>query len=210
MKIGVFDSGYGGRVVAKRLQLRLPEHEFLVVDDTAHMPYGNRQRDEIRILTDRAIQPLLTSCPLIVVACNTATAHAIDWLRHKYPETIFVGYEPMLKPARELTKSRHITMCATAATVASERYVRLANKYASDMMIDTPNTSDWAKNIENGRPDAIDLSKIEHSIASGSDVIVLACTHYLALENDIRIRWPQAHVIEPTPAVAERIMQLIA
>ena len=210
MKIGVFDTGYGGEIVAERLKSHLPEHEYIVVNDRANLPYGNLSGNEIRLLTNHAIYPLLQNCPIIVVACNTATAHAIEWLRHAYPDTVFVGFEPMIKPARKLTVTNHITICATKATLSSERYLQLVEQYATDLKIDTPNTDNWAQMIENHQTDQIVLSEIDQSIQRGSDVVILACTHYLALENALRIKWPHISVIEPTKAVVDRNKQLTA
>ena len=100
MRIGIFDTGHGGVLVAQRLRKLLPQHDYLVADDKEWMPYGNRSPMAIAHLTDKAIQPLLANkCDVIVLACNTATAAAIDYLRQRYPDQQFVGYEPMVKPA---------------------------------------------------------------------------------------------------------------
>ena len=84
MKIGIFDTGTGGELVAKRLKKLLPQHSYITAIDREHAPYGNRSLEEIIMLTDAAIQPLL-SCDIIVLACNTATAISIQPLRQHYP-----------------------------------------------------------------------------------------------------------------------------
>lgn len=104
MLIGVFDSGLGGHFVAARLRNLMPDHEFTVVDDHDHVPYGDRVEREIVRLTETALQPLLKKTKVIVIACNTATAVAIDYLRDKYPGHQFVGFEPMIKPLSTMTK----------------------------------------------------------------------------------------------------------
>ena len=140
MEIGIFDTGTGGELVAKRLKKLLPQHSYITAIDREHAPYGNRSPEEIIMLTDAAIQPLL-SCDIIVLACNTATAISIQPLQQHYPSVHFVGFEPMVKPAAALTKSRHITLLATNATKQSQRLRALIDQYASDVHIDTPDTS---------------------------------------------------------------------
>lgn len=209
MKIGIFDSGKGGRYVGERLRNLLPEHIFIIVDDHENVPYGNKSPEEIQHLTNLALQPLLTECPIIVIACNTATAHAISWLRNTYPETIFVGYEPMIKPAAQISRTNHVTILATPATRQSERYQQLKDFYGPSLIIDEPDTTDWATKIEADHVDEIALNSIEASLISGSDTVALACTHYLALQDTIAARFPGINVIEPTPAVARRITTLL-
>lgn len=208
MNIGIFDSGRGGELVAERLQHLLPEHNYRTVDDRANLPYGNRTIDQVRQLTDRAIQPLLGS-DAIVIACNTATTAAIDWLRLAYPGQVFIGFEPMIKPAASVSRSGRATILATAATRQSDRYRHLKQDYASRLIIDEPDTTDWASLIETDRAADIDLSAVGRSVADGSDVIALACTHYLALQDRLSQLSPSVQIIEPTPAVAERISQLL-
>ena len=204
MKIGIFDTGTGGKLVAKRLKKLLPQHSYITAIDREHAPYGNRSPEEIIMLTDAAIQPLL-SCDIIVLACNTATAISIRLLRQRYPNVHFVGFEPMVKPAAALTKSCHITLLATNATKQSQRLHALINQYASDVRIDTPDTSTWAYMIDQGLTSDIMLNEVATSVAHGSDIIILGCTHYLALEERLRHQFPHCLIIEPTANIAKRI-----
>ncbi len=204
MEIGIFDTGTGGELVAKRLKKLLPQHSYITAIDREHAPYGNRSPEEIIMLTDAAIQPLL-SCDIIVLACNTATAISIQPLRQHYPSVHFVGFEPMVKPAAALTKSRHITLLATNATKQSQRLRALINQYASDVHIDTPDTSSWAYMIDQGLTNDIVLNEVATSVAHGSDIIILGCTHYLALEERMRHQFPHCLIIEPTANIAKRI-----
>ena len=210
MRIGVFDSGKGGSFIATRLQALLPEHDFIVRDDATHVPYGTRAQAEILELTDRAIQPLIATCPIIVIACNTITTSAIHTLRYRYPNTMFVGLQPMIKPAAQLTHSHHILVLATPATLASARYHSLKNSYASDLVIDEPTTGHWPRLIEDGSLDSIDLSHAITSHHNGADIIVLACTHYLALIPRLHAAFPDMIILEPSDAIARRLRQLLA
>ncbi|QJU07314.1 hypothetical protein FBF29_01180 [Candidatus Saccharibacteria bacterium oral taxon 488] len=204
MKIGIFDTGTGGKLVAKRLKKLLPQHSYITAIDREHAPYGNRSPEEIITLTDAAIQPLL-SCDIIVIACNTATTNAIGSLRQRYPDVCFIGFEPMIKSAVILTKSHHITMLATNATKHSQRLRALISEYAAGIHIDTPDTRTWARMIDQGLTDDIALGEVATSVAHGSDIIILGCTHYLALEKRLSHQFPHCLIIEPTVNIAKRI-----
>ncbi len=209
MKIGVFDSGKGGAFVAERLRALLPEHTYVEADDAAHVPYGSRTRAEIVALTDQALQQLVRSCPIIVLACNTASAAAIEFLRAKYPGTRFVGLEPMIKPAALHSLAQHITVLATPYTLSSDRYHSLLQRFAADVTVDAPDVHSWASLIEHSQADAIDYEGVTRSIAAGSDVIVLACTHYICLDDTLRQRFPGVTVLEPSHAIAAQITRLV-
>jgi len=209
MKIGVFDSGRGGEFIAEGLRKLLPEHEFIVVNDREHVPYGSREDSEIITLTTKAIQPLLEArCPIIVIACNTATMAAITSLRAQFPETKFVGIEPMLKPAAAISTTHHATVLATPLTLKSDRYQHLLREYASELIIDQPNATGWAAAVENGEADTISFDEVAESVASGSDTLILACTHYITLKNRLQARFPDVNILEPTEAIARQVMRL--
>lgn len=208
MSIGIFDSGHGGTLVAEKLKILLPQYDYLVVSDPEHAPYGERSYAEIIRLTDTAIQPLLSVCSLIVLACNTATVAAIGYLRKKYPETQFVGFEPMIKPAAKMTKAHHFTLLATHATAHAPRTEALIKQFAPEMIIDIPDTIGWAKAIDKKEADRIDLSEVTKSIQDGSDGIIIGCTHYIALQQ--RLEELGVKILEPTDAIARRIITLTA
>lgn len=210
MTIGIFDTGLGGEIVARRLQAHFPSAQFTIVNDRDHLPYGNRSGDEIYELTKRAISGLIGQCDILVIACNTATAAAIERLRAEFPTQQFVGYEPMIKPAAAESKTHHVVILATVATVASQRYQNLISQFARNTTVRTPDTTNWAALIESGSENNIDLSEVSQEITDGADVIVLACTHYLAIEQTLRDMFPTVTVIEPTEAVARRIATLVS
>ncbi len=213
MKIGVFDSGIGGQSVANALRKDFPSADILSIDDRAHMPYGVRSVADITSLTDAAIQPLLQAhCDGIVLACNTATAAAIEALREKYPLTPFIGLEPMLKPASVMTKSGVIAVCATPATLGSDRYATLKKDFASGLKVIEPDCSEWAYLIENGELETKKITKIINDVcAEGADVIVLACTHYHWIKEEILTSANgRAAVIDPTDAISKRVREVLA
>jgi glutamate racemase len=208
MKIGIFDSGIGGEAVAKQLSSLIPDAEILSVNDRAHVPYGSRPAEEIISLTTAAIQPLLEAqCDAIVIACNTATTVAIRHLRETYPEVKFVGIEPMIKPAAALTKTNHIAVFATPATLSSARYNELKETWARGVTIDEPDCTSWASLIEAGNQAEVPLEEtIEAALEKGADVIVLACTHYHWLkERAEKVVGSRAAILEPSDAISRRI-----
>lgn len=212
MKLGIFDSGIGGEAVARSLRQAFPTAELLLVNDKAHLPYGNRTPEDIIQLTDTAIQPLLNAkCDVIVLACNSATAAAIETLRDRYQAQPFIGLEPMIKPACAQTTSGVIAVCATPATLGSDRYVRLKERYAGDIQVLEPDCSSWARMIEDNELNESHIEQtIETACVSGADVIVLACTHYHWIREVIeKTAASRATVIDPSDAIVRQVTALL-
>lgn len=212
MRIGIFDSGVGGRAVAEKLTELLPDAEIISVDDHNHVPYGTRTNDDIINLTDRAIQPLFKAkCDAIVIACNTATTVAISTLRDRYPATQFIGIEPMVKPAVALSTSHTVAVLATPSTLASERYNELKRTWAGTTRIIEPDCSTWAELIESNKSSRIDIERVVSTLLEDDvDVIVLACTHYhIIKERVVDAAHDGVTVLEPTDAIANRIKSLL-
>lgn len=213
VKIGVFDSGIGGEAVAARLRELIPHAGVITANDRDHVPYGSRSEAEVHRLTSLAIQPLLAaSCDVIVLACNTATAAAVEQLRSDHPGTPFVGLEPMVKPASSLTRSGNIIVCATPATLASPRYQQLKSRWAGAVNVVEPDCSDWAAAVEREQAGAVDLEPLQqHLHRESADVVVLACTHYHWLKARIeQAAGPTVTVLEPSDAVAAQVRRITA
>lgn len=212
MKIGIFDSGIGGEALKNELVLRLPEASFITVNDKENVPYGDKSPQEIITLTQKAIQPLLKiSCDVIVIGCNTATAISIEKLREEYPNQLFIGLDPMIKPAAAITKTGIIAVCATPATLKSERYKLLKSQFANGISIIEPDCSEWAYMIESSQ---IQKEKIVTAIQEikekNIDVIVLACTHYHWIEKLVQeLVGNGVSVIKPSDSIADRIRQIL-
>lgn len=211
MKIGVFDSGIGGQAVADQLQLDFPSATIVTVNDQANLPYGDKTVDQLRQLTDTAIQPLL-GLDVIVIACNSATTAAIDWLRSTYPSQKFIGIEPMIKPAAALSSSRTVGVCATPATLASHNYQQLKLRHARDLTVTEPDCSNWAEMIENDTVNRADIRRVVDSmLLKGVDVIVLGCTHYHWIKDLIAHHaGPSVSILEPSEAIGRRVASLLA
>jgi glutamate racemase len=206
IKIGVFDSGVGGIKMARAIQKELPDAEIVNKSDTQYFPYGNRTTAEIYQFTKPLIKELVDEgCQVIVIACNTVTTNLIENLRQEF-SLPFVGMEPMIKPAAELTKSKVVAVCATPRTLASKRYNYLKETYASDIKVLEPDCSDWAQMIESNNINQDKIKKTVDEVCSlGADVIVLGCTHYHWIEELIREQAEErAQVLQPeVPVIAQ-------
>lgn len=210
MRLGIFDSGIGGEAIARPLKTAFPTADILIVNDRKNLPYGNKSPDEVRVLTDQSIRPLLGR-DIIVIACNTATTLALPYLRAKYPQQKFIGIEPMIKPASILTRAGTICVCATPATLASKRYSELVLQFASKCQIIEPDCSRWASMIErNTLTEQHIKDAILPVLEAGADIIVLGCTHYHWIRQSIiDLVGDQASVIDPSEAIVDRVRYLL-
>ncbi len=136
MKVGFFDSGIGGTCILAAFKRLCPTVETVYLADSEHCPYGNRPPEEIRALADACVQKLLAQgCRMIVVACNTATAAAIDMLRERYPDVPFVGIEPAVKMAALHSKTGVVGVLATAGTFHGRLYNETKARFAQDVTV---------------------------------------------------------------------------
>lgn len=214
--IGVFDSGIGGLSVLRALRTRMPAVPLIYVADSGHAPYG--ERDDAFVI-DRAVrvtQHLLDrGARLIVVACNTATAVAIEALRTRWPAMRFVGVEPGLKPALAASRNARIGVMATRATLASARFRRLVDQHARGVELHLQPCAGLARALESGDPDGGEVrSLVNHHVAplraAGVDVVVLGCTHYPFAASWIQqALGPEVVLIDTADAVARRAVELM-
>lgn len=215
--IGVFDSGLGGLSVLAALVDALPSADFSYYADTAHVPYGNKTEEQIqcRVL---AIGEHLASqnCGLLVVACNTATATAVQALRAAHPGIPVVGVEPGIKPAARETQSGRIAVLTTEATASSQRLKRLIRDHAGRVEVFVEPCPGWATHVEMLRLDdpvlAIDVrTRIEPLLDLGVDRIVLGCTHYSFLRPLLQqTAGTRAELVDVAEAVARQARRLAA
>jgi glutamate racemase len=209
--IGVFDSGVGGLTILRAVRQALPCEHLVYVADAAYLPYGQKSPEQLR---DRAMAIggflVLQGAKVVVVACNTATAAAIDVLRARLPIP-FVGVEPAVKPAAAATRSGVVGVLATPATLASERYRSLIERFAGDIRIVAQPCAGLAEHIERGdldgeRTEQLLRGFVEPLLAERADVIVLGCTHYPLVAHIVqRIAGPGVAVIENGTAVAKEV-----
>lgn len=212
MKIGVFDSGVGGISLANAINNALPEHEILLREDKENLPYGTKSPKALLELATPIIREMVSEgCRVIVIACNTVTTNIIQDLR-KTTTIPLVAIEPMVKPATEQTKSNIIAVCATPATLASKRYAELKQQYTRGIRVLEPDCSDWAQMIERNQVDHDMISdRISEVLSEGADVIVLACTHYHWIKEEIsKLAGNKAEVMQPEEAIIRQLKQVVA
>ena len=214
--IGVFDSGVGGLWILKHLQDELPDCNYVFVGDQGHVPYGSKSMDEIRSYALAITQFLVSkNCQIIVIACNTASAAALHYLRQKFPETIFVGMEPAIKPAVEITHTGKVGVLATPATFQGELYNSVVERFAQNVKIFQDTCPGLVNQIEQGHlatPEARAILEkaLRPMIDGGIDTVVLGCTHYpFAIPLIKEIVGRQINVIDPTEAIVRRVSQIL-
>lgn len=211
MKIGVFDSGVGGKSVANAIQKAFPEHEVMYAEDHKNVPYGSKPPELLLKLVTPILNRLIEDgCDVIVIACNTVTTTIISELRSRISAPL-VAVEPMVKPGAEMTKSGVIAVCATPTTLASKRFAELKNEYAKNVTVLEPDCSEWALMIEKGAVEQRHLKNtIESCLNSGADVIVLGCTHYHWIEENINaLCQGRAAVLQPEQAIIAQLRQVL-
>src|SRR5918993_1097782 len=209
--IGVFDSGVGGLSVLQALRRELPHEQFLYVGDSGCAPYGDRSPD---FVVERAITItdfLVTQgAKAVVVACNTATAIAVESLRARFPLPI-VAIEPAVKPAASRTRSRVVGVLATTGTLSSPNMAKLLASYGSDVEFVIQPCPGLADQVEKGELDseetrALVKRYVRPMIDKGADILVLGCTHYPFLRPLIQdVAGPAVDVIDPATAVAREL-----
>ena len=212
VKIGVFDSGVGGLSVVNAIKKELPQLEIIYKEDKKHVPYGTRSIEEIYSFVKPIFQGFIDEgCKVIVVACNTVTTNLINQLRGEFPVPM-VGMEPMVKPAAAASKTGVIAVCATPRTLESQRYHWLKQQFAKNVKVLEPDCSDWAYMIETNRLNREKIAKIvEDSIEVGPDQIVLGCTHYHWIEDQIKqMANDRAEVIQPEGPVIEQLKRVLS
>jgi len=217
--IGVFDSGIGGQSVLRALRAQLPHEQFHYIADTEHAPYGERDDAFVAQRAMAITRELVEEhrAALVVVACNTATAAAIHLLREEFPRVPIVGIEPALKPALEVTKTGHIGVLATRTTLASAKFAALlasCESLSAQTQFILQACDGLAQAIETN--DALLVrelfGKYWDAIRARGDVdaLVLGCTHYPLADDVLReVVGPRVTLVEPGPAVARRVAQLL-
>jgi len=211
-KIGVFDSGRGGKSVAVALEAALPEHDIVFVSDEANMPYGSRTEHELQLLVLPKLRQLeAAGCVVIVIACNTVSTTVLPWLRGRIA-TPLIGVEPMVSQAVVATKSQKIAICATPTTLASQRYKQLKSQAPSTVTFYEPDCSDWAYLIESNQINRDKIAKtITPTISQSADVVVLGCTHYHWIEQEIKdICGRDVLVLQPEKLIIEEVQGVLA
>jgi glutamate racemase len=209
--IGIFDSGIGGLTVLRHIRELMPSESVIYVADRGHLPYGSKTKEFIQSRA-MVISEFLLSQPVkaIVVACNTATAAAVHTLRDRYDLPI-IGMEPGVKPAIQLSRNGIIGILATEGTLGSGKFKVLLERHANGSDVFIKPCHGWVEHIEAGDQNAtLTRAIIEETIApllaKGIDTLVLGCTHYPFLMENIReVVGDKVRIIDTGLAVASHL-----
>lgn len=215
MAIGVFDSGLGGLSVLSHLKKHLRHESFIYVADSANAPYGDKSEDFIqqRCLS---ISKFLSKNKItaIVVACNTATAAAVELIRDNLDIPV-VAIEPALKPASFQTKTGKVGVLATASTLNSSQYKNLLNKFSNHVDYYEQAAHGLVEQVESGqlnnlKTQALLEQYLNPMLKTGIDCVVLGCTHYPFLLPAIKkIVGENVCVIDTGAAIAEQLSNVL-
>ena len=202
MKIGFYDSGFGGITILKEALKKINNVDFFYLADNLNVPYGNKTKEELIKIVDNNIKiMLLNKCDIIVIACNTATSAAINEMRNKYKNVCIIGTEPAVKLALEynlsinnnsnknnINENNKILVTATKHTLQGEKLTNLIKTYNADKLIEKQELSklvEFAENNNYTKEDVIDyLNEVVKNKEQYSS-IVLGCTHFPFFKDEI-------------------------
>lgn len=227
--IGVFDSGVGGLSVLQALRAELPAEQFIYVADSGHAPYGERGDAFVAARTHDIARYLVEQHGIkaLVVACNTATAAAMETLRQAWPvEIAMVGVEPAVKPAACSSQTHHVGVMGTRGTVQSQRFARLLQQHGEGVHFHVQACDGLAKAIEasamswpQGAADEVQALCAHYTAQLGRfglktgemDTLVLGCTHYVFVKDVLRtLVGPDVQLVDTGAAVARQTRRLLA
>ncbi len=204
--IGIFDSGFGGLTVLEQIRRRLPQYRYLYLGDNARAPYGTRSFDMVYRFTLEAVRALFDMCcPLVILACNTASAKALRTIQQNDlpnmtdPTRRVLGViRPTAEAVGTLSRTRHVGIFATPGTIASDSYnIEIAHLHP-DITTTGHACPMWVPLIENGQADTPGadyfIGKDVRALLERDpdiDTIILGCTHYPLIERQIRRHLPE-------------------
>jgi len=224
--IGVFDSGYGGLTVLKALEKAMPEYDFLYLGDNARTPYGTRSFDVVYEYTLQAVKYLFSkNCPLIIIACNTASAKALRSIQQLdlpniAPEKRVLGViRPSVEKVAEITKNGHVGILGTVGTVASDSYPIELKKWSGGRVKSTVQEACpmWVPIVENNEIETEGAEffikkNVENILQKDKnlDTLILGCTHYPLLSKIISKFVPdKIRILEQGEIVAEKLIDYL-
>jgi len=221
MKIGFFDSGRGGLLVAQATQKLLPQYDYLYYGDTANVPYGDRSETEIYALTKLGVEYLFQSgCLIVILACNTASAETLrmlqdEWLPKYYLDRKLLGViVPTVEAVLEAQCSR-VLLLATARTVSAGKYhLELGKLQIVNTKIIAQATPDLVPLIEEGDV-AVSVARVTQYInqylqrGDVLDGVILGCTHYSILADSLRVLFPQITFFTQTEIIPSKLQQYL-
>lgn len=207
-KIGLFDSGLGGLSILKELVKTLPNEDYLFYEDSINNPYGEKSEEELLKITSKIVDYLLErDCKIIVIACNTATTSCMKKLREIYKDTIFVGTVPAIKVACD-NHYKNVINLSTPYTQNSKRVHELINDFKNDdeviYNISGENLANLIE-IDNKEERKVLLNRILGSYKDKCDALVLGCTHYSLIKDEINEVLPNTVLLDGCIGVSNEV-----
>ena len=204
--IGIFDSGYGGLTILDKMRKRLPEYDYVYLGDNARTPYGNRSFEVVYEFTIQAVKWLFKqNCPLVIIACNTASAKALRTIQQKdlpqldFQRRVLGVIRPTVENIGQITQTRHVGILGTPGTISSGSYPLEIEKLYPDIIVESEACPMWVPLVENNEydkpgADYFVQQHVNNILARDPliDTIVLACTHYPLLKKKIRSFLPES------------------
>ena len=213
--IGVLDSGIGGTTTLGKMRELMPHEDFFYYGDTRNNPYGEKSQEELEGILSEICDFLIRdkNVKMIVVACNTATTRCIGFLRDKYPDVPFVGTEPAVKAACD-SGAENILVLATPGTVESERMAELVrdNRDAGQniTLLGCPGLADAIESKDAARISRKLTETLGRKVHEKYDAVVLGCTHYILIRDEIQRLYPEARIIDGNEGIARRVQEVLA
>jgi glutamate racemase len=216
--IGVFDSGVGGLTVLRELRRQAPAERLLYIADLANFPYGPRAQTEVRDLALAIIDRLAElDTKLVVIACNTATAAALNTARERFDMPVVGVIAPGAQAAATATRNGRVAVLSTEGTLRSQEYVhaiREANPGVAVLGVAAPDLVDIveAGDADTPRADAVLQHTLEEIFEWDADTLVLGCTHYPLLRPALRrvVGRRSLRVIDSAETTAARVRRILA
>jgi glutamate racemase len=214
--IGIFDSGVGGTSIWKEIKELLPNENTIYLSDSKNAPYGEKSKKEIIDLSIKNTEFLLAKkCKIIIIACNTATTNAIDYLRENY-DVPFIGIEPAIKSASLQTKTNKIGILATKGTLNSALFEKTSSKINKEIQVIEQIGKGLVPLIEEGKLYSKEMTHLLEAylkpmLANEVDCLVLGCTHYPYLIPQIKaIVGHEIQIIDSGEAIAKQTKKVLS
>ena len=210
-KIGIFDSGIGGVTVLNEIIKILPYENYIYYSDSKNNPYGDKSEEQIKDICNNIVKYLLNNnCKIIVIACNTASAIAAEYLRNKYIDVPIIAIEPAYKMVHDYAYDKSTLIMATKGTINSEKFNKLYNKYNNNKtyILECVGLADLIE-----KSDDVEINnylKKNLSIYRGKvENVVLGCTHYPLIENEIKEALGNVQFFNGAKRLAEHLKSVL-